>query len=182
MATSRRRARRASEETATRLMALSGAVIVAVYAVGYSHTEAAARRAATPPPAAVAAQTSGPAGQASQTSGVANSSVSSATPATAGSQAGASKTGAASGKYRSGTYSAQGWGPHGPVTVAVVVRGGRIVSANVTVCGTTYPCNYLSPLVSEVVQNQGPPTDYVSGATASSEAYYEAVTQALAKA
>lgn len=66
--------------------------------------------------------------------------------------------------------------------VAVVVHRGRIVSANVTRCGTTYTCQYVSPLVSEVVSSQAAPVDYVSGATASSAAYYQAVVGALTKA
>ena len=206
MASPSRKARngRAPDGTATRLMALSSAVIVAAYAVGYAHTEAAARQAAaaTVPPGISQAATPGSSGAGASASNNAASTVSasgsSATStsggasAASGTSSAASKTAAApkssttakktATKYRNGTFSAQGWGPHGPVTVAVVIRAGRIVSANITACGTTYPCNYISPLVNLVVQNQGPPTEYISGATSSSYAYYEAVTQALAKA
>lgn len=193
MARSNRNARRpAPAGTVPRLMVLSSAVIVAAYAVGYSHTEAAARQAFIPPPTAT--QATGAAASAAQAgttsnasaSGAGSANASSSTPSGASATAPSATTPAApkatATKYRNGTFTAQGWGPHGPITVAVVIQGGRIVSANVTQCGTTYPCQYISPLVGEVVQNQGPPTDYVSGATASSMAYYQAVTQALAKA
>ena len=177
--------------TAPRLMVLSSAVIVAAYAVGYAHTEAAARQATILPPALTQSAGTGAAPAASSASQT--SATSSASGSGTGTAASATSAGAASStnsttpkatptKYRNGTFTAQGWGLHGPITVAVVIQGGRIVSANVTQCGTTYPCAYISPLVGEVVQNQGPPTDYVSGATASSDAYYQAVTQALAQA
>jgi len=89
---------------------------------------------------------------------------------------------AAQSKYRDGTYSAVGWGRHGSVQTTIVVTSGRIVSANVTDCGTTYTCAYLDPLVADVVAVQGPSLHYVSGATDSSLAYGQATTQALAQA
>lgn len=209
--------------SSSRLMALSSAVVVAVYAAGYGRTETAARQAAASLSAfagSIAGAQANGAG-ASTTGGIAapGSSSSAATPSAGPSPApGASSSAAnpspatssttqpaaasgpagsatassaaaaapakspAAAKYKDGTFSAQGWGPHGPMTVAVVVHLGRIVSANVTQCGTTYTCQYMDPLVRSVVSLQGPPVDYVSGATASSMAYYQAVTAALQKA
>jgi uncharacterized protein with FMN-binding domain len=174
-------------------MALSGAVILAAYAVGYARTEGAAQRAAAPPPSAVSALGAGQAqgGQASGTAAQASGAAGSSSQATSSPAAGGASSAAGGGsasstagptKYKNGTFTAQGWGVHGPVTVAVVIHSGRIVSANITQCGTTFPCNYLSALEAQVVTNQGPPTDYISGATASSLAYYQAVTQALTQA
>ena len=159
-------------------MALSGAVIVAVYVAGYSRTEAAAQAQA----AAGASLSHAAPGGAGGTAG-SGTNASGAASGSAAAPAGGTSTGAkAAAKWKDGTYSAQGMGPHGPVTVSVIIRAGRIVSANITACGTTYPCSYLQPLINLVVSSQSAPADYISGATASSYAYYEAVTQALAQA
>jgi len=219
-------------------MALSGAVVVAVYTAGYSRTEAAAQRAdaalaalkaaagtsplqaggsvssaltsatiaSTPPAATGASGASGSGAPAGASSGAAantppasGSSAGSGAAAAAGSSAPASSSTPAAAppaqsssapaaakpvaaKYKNGSYTATGWGPHGPMQVTVVVKKGRIASANVTQCGTTYPCNYMQPLAQLVVSQQSAPVDYVSGATASSMAYQQAVTTALSQA
>ncbi|HLH73777.1 MAG TPA: hypothetical protein VKX96_10880 [Chloroflexota bacterium] len=85
-------------------------------------------------------------------------------------------------KYKDGTYIGQGWSRHGGVVAAVVIKGGKIVSANVQSCSTRYPCSVVDQLPGLVVQTQAPPVDYVSGATDSSMAYQQAVTSALAQA
>jgi uncharacterized protein with FMN-binding domain len=66
--------------------------------------------------------------------------------------------------------------------VTVVIQNGRITSANVVSCSTRYSCSDVDPLVSETVSSQGVPIDYVSGATDSSDAYAQAVDNALAQA
>lgn len=192
-------AQMAARSGANRLMALSGAVIVAVYAAGYARTEATARQAnaelaaATAAGAALGGAGAGGPGQAAAPPAVASApatptaqgapSAGGASSAGAGSAPGQAATGTAHRTaYKDGTYSSIGWGPHGPIQVAVVIRGGRIASAAVTRCGTTYPCQYMGPLEQEVVHTQAAPVDYVSGATASSIAYQQAVSQALAKA
>jgi len=218
-------------------MALSGAVIMAAYTMGYVRTEGAAQRAmarlTVAEQAAVAGQAQGarssaapvgpsasaaaggtsataPAASAGPASGTAASAAtataasaappapssasaasaappapSSASAASAAapppSSASAASATAAPG-YANGTFTGQGWGPHGPITAAVVIRRGQIVSANITQCGTTYPCYYITPLLGEVVARQSAQTDYVSGATASSIAYQQAVAAALAQA
>ena len=149
-----------------RWLALSGAVVATVYLAGYARTEGAARAAerlvAGSQAGASAAGTASAGSQGSRTSG-----------------AGASPTQAA---FRDGSYTATGWGPHGPVQVKVVVRSGRIVSANILQCGTTYPCSVIANLPAAVVATQGQQADYVSGATASSMAYQQAVASALQQA
>jgi len=178
---------------ANRLMALGGAVVVAVYAAGYARTEPQARLAeqaaaaftqhasVTSPAQAASASAATTTPSSVAASQAPDASTGGAAEPSASTAQGASSSPATTG-YKDGTYTATGWGPHGPIQVTVVIRGGRIASANVTACGTTYSCAYVQPLVDEVIQRQGPPVDYVSRATASSIAYYQAVTQALAQA
>jgi len=84
--------------------------------------------------------------------------------------------------YHDGTFTGVGNSRHGGMQVSVVVKGGQLVSASITGCGTRYPCSKVSPLVTEVLKRQGPPVDYVSGATDSSMAYIQAVRAALSQA
>ncbi len=84
--------------------------------------------------------------------------------------------------YHDGTFTGVGNSRHGGMQVSVVIKGGQLVSANVTGCGTRYPCSKVNLLVSEVLKRQGSPVDYVSGATDSSMAYIQAVRSALAQA
>jgi len=84
--------------------------------------------------------------------------------------------------YKDGTYL--GWGTcrHGDIQAEVVVAAGRITSAKIAQCWTRYSCNWLDGVVPQVVTRQSPNVDYVSGATQSVDAFYWAVTDALAKA
>ena len=86
------------------------------------------------------------------------------------------------GAYRDGTYKATGNGRHGPIEATIVIKNGKITSANVSSCGTRYPCSDVNPLINEVLSRQAAPTHYVSGATDSSQSYYQAVKSALAQA
>jgi uncharacterized protein with FMN-binding domain len=88
---------------------------------------------------------------------------------------------AASG-YKDGTYVGSGNSRHGGMQVQVVIQQGKITSANVISCFTRYTCSYVDQLVSEVLSKQSAPTNYVSGATDSSRAYRQAVTNALKQA
>ncbi len=83
---------------------------------------------------------------------------------------------------RDGSYVGNGFSRHGGIEATVVISGGKIVSANVTNCGTRYPCRLVTPLVSEVVSSQTAPIDMISGATDSSYAYHDAVVKALSQA
>ena len=105
------------------------------------------------------------------------------TPASASSAAkAATATPAKTGKYRDGTYVAMGYSRHGDIQATVVIKSGKIVSADITQCLTRYPCSMVSSLPGQVITNQAPPVDLVSGATYSSMAYQEAVSSALSKA
>ncbi len=88
----------------------------------------------------------------------------------------------ATSKYKDGTYTGVGYSRHGGVQATVVIKGGRIVSADVSGCSTRYPCSAVDSLPAEVVSQQTYQVDYVSGATDSSMAYQGAVEQALAQA
>jgi uncharacterized protein with FMN-binding domain len=88
----------------------------------------------------------------------------------------------APGTYRDGTYTAVGNGRHGPIEATIVIKNGKITSANVSSCGTRYPCSDVNPLINEVLSKQAAPVHYVSGATDSSQSYITAVKSALAQA
>ncbi len=89
---------------------------------------------------------------------------------------------AAKGQYTDGTYL--GWGScrHGDIQASVVIEGGRIASASIAQCLTRYSCSWIAPLVPQVAARQSPEVDYVSGATESSYAFYDALVEALSKA
>ena len=70
----------------------------------------------------------------------------------------------------------------GDIQATVVISGGRIASAVISECWTRYPCSWIVRLPPQVAERQSPEVDYVSGATQSTNAFYYAVVQALAKA
>jgi len=86
------------------------------------------------------------------------------------------------GLYRDGSFTGWGRSPHGRILATVVIRRGRIASAEITTCRMRYPCSMIAALPPQVVARQGPEVDIVSGATQSGEAFSSAVSQALAQA
>ena len=84
--------------------------------------------------------------------------------------------------YRDGTYTGTGNSRHGGMQVTVVIKGGKITSANVTSCGTRYPCSDVDPLIGAAISRQSVPVNHVSGSTDSSQAYRQALTSALKQA
>ena len=83
---------------------------------------------------------------------------------------------------KDGTYRGWGTSRHGDIEAAVEIRNGRISAAYITQCLTRYSCSWISHLPGQVVARQSPEVDYVSGATQSTNAFYYAIVQALAKA
>jgi uncharacterized protein with FMN-binding domain len=83
-------------------------------------------------------------------------------------------------RWADGTYL--GWGScqHGDLQVAVVVKGGRIVEAAISQCFTRYPKEVIAQLPGQVIARQSADVDLISGATESSDAFFQAVTEALA--
>ena len=84
--------------------------------------------------------------------------------------------------WRDGTYSAWGFSPHGDIEATVRIAGGRIESAVISQCRTRYSCGVIDTLPPEVALRQSADVDFVSGATQSADAFYEAVFTALHKA
>jgi uncharacterized protein with FMN-binding domain len=84
--------------------------------------------------------------------------------------------------YKDGTYLGWGTSRHGDIQAQVVIEDGRIKAATIAQCLTRYSCNVISNLPPQVAQRQSPETDFVSGATQSTNAFYFAVVEALSKA
>jgi uncharacterized protein with FMN-binding domain len=84
--------------------------------------------------------------------------------------------------YKDGTYFGWGTSRHGDIQAQVIVQNGRIESATIAQCYTRYSCSVISKLPPQVADRQSPETDYVSGATQSTNAFYYAVVEALARA
>ena len=63
-----------------------------------------------------------------------------------------------------------------------MIEDGRIASATIAQCYTRYSCSVIAKLPPQVAERQSPETDYVSGATQSTNAFYYAVVDALSKA
>jgi uncharacterized protein with FMN-binding domain len=85
-------------------------------------------------------------------------------------------------EYKDGTYLGWGYCRHGDIQASVVVENGRIASTTIARCLTRYSCSWIELLPSQVVTRQSPEVDYVSGATESSDAFHDAVADALSKA
>lgn len=175
------------------LAAVSSAAILAVYAAGYARTATAERQLTAPPPvvatqpprdALVAPPTATAAPAAPTAPSQPAPAQAAAPPASAPPAPAPTNTPAAAGAsgLRDGTYTGMGTSRHGDIAVTLTIKGGRIVSAEVTQCSTRYPCSLVNPLVSEIVSKQAAPVDFISGATDSSEAFQGAVTDALAQA
>jgi uncharacterized protein with FMN-binding domain len=84
--------------------------------------------------------------------------------------------------YKDGTFA--GWGRcrHGSIQAAVTIANGQIVGTEIAQCLTRYSCSWIENLPGQVVSRQSPNVDYVSGATESTDAFYDAVASALASA
>lgn len=84
--------------------------------------------------------------------------------------------------WKDGTFEAWGSCRHGDIQAAVVIQGGKIISAAITQCDTRYSCDVIDRLIPQVAQRQNPDVDTVSGATESGDAFSNAVFAALSKA
>lgn len=85
-------------------------------------------------------------------------------------------------KWKDGSFSGWGKSPHGDIEATVVIGAGRIQSAVISQCRTRYSCSVVNELPPQVAQRQSPEVDYVSGATESTNSFYYALVEALAKA
>ncbi len=89
---------------------------------------------------------------------------------------------AAPGTLKDGTFTGQGSSRRGDVWVSVQVQSGRIADVTITRSTLQYPLRDIAGLPSQVVQRQSAQVDIVSRATYSSQAFRQAVSQALSKA
>jgi uncharacterized protein with FMN-binding domain len=164
---------------ANSLVTASGAAVLAVYTAGYVRTELASkefvRRVAERRVASVSARVASVRdGLDAKTTVIPPGVLPPKRPAGAGP--------AAPKVWRDGRYTGWGFSPHGNIEAAVTISGGQITSAVISQCRTRYPCAVIDTLPPEVAQRQSPDVDYVSGATQSADAFYEAVAAALDKA
>jgi len=149
------------------LVALSSAAILSVYGVGYAMTQPAAATMAAG--LASSPDTSTSAGSSSGTSAATSAPSQAAAPASTNT-------------LKDGTYSGSGMSRHGGVSVSVTVQNGRVVSAPITGVTTRYSESVIAGLPATVVTAQSSRINLVSGATDSSMAYQQAVSQALSQA
>jgi uncharacterized protein with FMN-binding domain len=85
-------------------------------------------------------------------------------------------------KYKDGAFLGYGTSRHGDIQAQVTIANDRIIAVSISKCLTQYSCDWLAPLPGQVVARQSAETDYVSGATQSTNAFYYAVVEALALA
>ena len=83
---------------------------------------------------------------------------------------------------KDGTFLGWGYSAHGDIQASVEIQNGRIVSAVIAQCNTRYSCDVIDKLPPQVAARQSADVDYVSGATESANAFYDAVVDALSKA
>lgn len=85
-------------------------------------------------------------------------------------------------RYNDGTFVGWGYCRHGQIQSTIVIEHGRIVSAEITQCGTRYSCDWIAKLPPQVVSRQSAEVDFVSGASESADAFYYSIEDALKKA
>jgi uncharacterized protein with FMN-binding domain len=143
-----------------RLVALSGSAIAAIYLAGSLTT--AAVHASVP--------------SASTTSALLTSAAPSTTATSLSLMADAGAT------YADGTYAGTGTSRFGNVSVSLTVQSGKIAGVTISRSTTSYPVSRIAGLPAQVVARQSAQVDRVSGATYSTQAFKQAVQQALTQA
>jgi uncharacterized protein with FMN-binding domain len=83
---------------------------------------------------------------------------------------------------KDGVYTGWGTSRHGDIESRVEIKNGRIISASIAQCLTMYSVYWIAALPPQVVKRQSPEVDVVSGATESSNAFYDGIIDALKKA
>ena len=84
--------------------------------------------------------------------------------------------------YHDGTYLGSGDSRFGSVYVTVLISGGRIAQVWINNVSTTFPPQVIAGMPGGVTAQQRADIDLVSGATASSSAFVQAVRAALQQA
>ncbi|MDB4890097.1 MAG: hypothetical protein JWL61_1952 [Gemmatimonadetes bacterium] len=83
---------------------------------------------------------------------------------------------------KDGVYTGWGTSRHGDIESRVEIKNGRIISASIAQCLTMYSVYWIAALPPQVVKRQSPNVDVISGATESSNAFYDGIVEALKKA
>ena len=83
---------------------------------------------------------------------------------------------------KDGVYTGWGTSRHGDIESRVEIKNGRIISASIAQCLTMYSVYWIAALPPQVVKRQSPNVDVISGATESSNAFYDGIMEALKKA
>jgi uncharacterized protein with FMN-binding domain len=154
------------------MVALSSAAIAAVYFAGLAATREAAAGLAGG--AATSAPLSRAAPQPSATPTV--------VPPIQASRTASSGAATSSSSYADGTYSGTGTSRFGSISVSVTIQSGRITNVAITRATTSFPVSRIASLPGQVVARQSAQVDRVTGATYSSQAFRQAVQQALSQA
>ncbi len=162
------------------LVALGSAAIVVVYAAGFARTAGSATDNAAQ---AQAYSTTNPAVAISRSIAATPSAVTATPGAPAiAAPAGASTTAGTMTRYSDGTFTGSGSNRFGQIDVAVTIKGGAITAVQITRATTRYPAGRIAALPGQVVQRQSAQVDFVTGATYSSRAFKDAVSQAIGRA
>lgn len=85
-------------------------------------------------------------------------------------------------QYHDGTFQGSGTSRRGGVVVAVTIQDGRVSNVAFTQVTTQYPVSRIAALPGQTVARQSAQIDRVTGATYSTQAYQQAVQQALSRA
>jgi uncharacterized protein with FMN-binding domain len=183
------------------MVALSASAIASIYAAGFMLTRSAdaglassaTSGAATAAPA-VSTATTQPASASTPTPVVgASAPVATApvaTPAPAASPtaapsptaASSTSTAATASAYKDGTFTGSGTSRRGGIGVSVTIQSGTITNVQITAVSTQYPVSRIASLPATVVKQQTANVNVISGATYSSQAFKQAVQQALSVA
>ena len=144
----------------TKLLALGTAAVGAIYATGYVVTEPTAKASSQSPSAS--------APQARRSVSPSHHTHSASAKATV---------------YKDGQYTGSGSNQYGTLSVLVTVKSGKVTSVKITSYAMHYPQSFINPqMPKEVISKQTWRVYVVSGATASSYNFAEAVYYALKKA
>lgn len=159
-----------------KLLALCTAAVGAVYAAGYVYTQPSAEASGVSSHGSLGGN---PSSSPSPSSSPAPSSSGSAP----SSSASASSPTASKVTYRDGTYTGSGSNVYGTLSVKLTIAGGKITSVKITSYNMHYPSSFIYPqIANEVIQMQTYRVYNITGATASSYNFAEAVYYALQKA
>ncbi len=83
---------------------------------------------------------------------------------------------------RDGAWHGYGSSRHGDIEVRIEVAGEKVVYAEISRCMTRWPCTLVERLPGQVIERQTADVDIITGATASSDAFYLAVLDAFSTA